>query len=259
MSTEYGEFARVYDLLMRDVPYAAWTRYLLGLLELGGVTPGDTLLDCASGTGEFALRFSKAGFCVTGSDRSEEMLDRAQEKARKAGQKIPFVQQDLRALSLHKPVSAINCACDGVNYLLDEQEVNAFFRGANRALKPGGLLLFDVSSAYKLEHILGERTYGEDTKDCTYLWRNCYDPDARLLEMRLAFFLPKGNGSYERFDERHLQRAHRTEELTDALGQNGFSVEGVYEWPSRNEPGPASERIQFAARKTAECEAARTR
>lgn len=249
MTKEYGRFAGVYDLLMRDVPYAAWARYLCGLLAKHGMVPGDSVLDCACGTGEFAIRFAQAGYRVTGCDRSAEMLGVAQEKARKAGARIPFVLQDMRELNLHQPVSAINCACDGVNYLLAGEDLAAFFASANRALKPGGLLLFDVSSAFKLERILGGRTYGEDAKDCVYLWKNRYDPNSRLLEMKLAFFLPSESGMYSRFDERHLQRAHEIDELSAALGHAGFSLEGVFEWPGRTAPKSDSERIQFIARK----------
>ena len=69
----------------------------------------------------------------------------------------------MQSLSVHKPVSAITCACDGVNYLLSTEDAQKFFTCANRALKDEGLLLFDISSAYKLEKILGGQTFGEDS------------------------------------------------------------------------------------------------
>ena len=247
--TEYGKFAEVYDLLMRDVPYTAWARYLQELFAQFGVLPGQRVLDCACGTGEFAIRLHQAGYVVTGLDRSEEMLAVAQKKARKAGAKIPFVLQDMRYLALHQPVFAINCACDGVNYLLEDEDVRSFFMSANRALQENGVLLFDISSAYKLEQVLGNRTYGEDTKAITYLWQNCFDPDSRLLEMKLAFFLPQANELYERFDERHVQRAYRAEELSEMLEKTGFQLAGIYEWPGKGAPAENSERIQFVARK----------
>ena len=249
MTEEYGKFASVYDLLMQDVPYAAWARYLVGILSKHGVLPGASELDCACGTGAFSIRLAQAGYLVTGSDRSPEMLAIAQEKARKAGVKIPFVQQDMRELTLHKPADAINCSCDGVNYLLGDEDAEAFFASANKALKPNGLLLFDVSSAYKLEHILGGHTYGDDTKGCTYLWRNRFDPNAHLLEMKLAFFLPKENGPYSRFDERHIQRAYGEDELKSLLERAGFQIEGIFEWPGIQPPNAQSERIQFVAKK----------
>lgn len=249
MTEEYGKFASVYDLLMQDVPYAAWTRYLVGILSKNGVLPGASVLDCACGTGAFSIRLAQEGYLVTGCDRSPEMLAIAQEKARKAGVKIPFVQLDMRELTLHKPADAINCACDGVNYLLGDEDAEAFFASANKALKPGGLLLFDVSSAYKLEHILGGHTFGDDTKGCTYLWRNRFDPNAHLLEMKLAFFLPKENGPYSRFDERHIQRAYGEDELKSLLERAGFQIEDVFEWPGKQPPNAQSERIQFVAKK----------
>ena len=141
MALEYGEFAAVYDRLMTDVDYKSWSAYICALLKSGGILPGSNVLDCACGTGEITLRLQKEGYLLTGSDRSEQMLAIAQQKARKAGQKIPFICQDMQRISLHKPVSAINCSCDGVNYLLSNADINAFLRSANRALKDGGTLL----------------------------------------------------------------------------------------------------------------------
>ena len=247
MGAEYGRFAAVYDSLMRSVDYDAWAEYIVSILAEHNVHPGDSILDCACGTGELSIRLSKRGFFVTGIDRSEEMLGIAQKKARLAGQKIPFVCQDMRALALHKPVSAVVCACDGVNYLLSKKDVSSFFSSVHAALKPSGALLFDVSSAYKLECVLGGQTYGEDTSDCAYLWQNAFDPESRLIEMNLSFFVPDGAGKYSRFTERHVQRAHTTEELLEALGKAGYSNCRAYEAFSKNEPNAASERIQFSA------------
>ncbi|MDD4312470.1 MAG: class I SAM-dependent methyltransferase [Eubacteriales bacterium] len=252
MTQQYQKFAAYYDRLMADVNYALWADYLKDLLQSNGILPGEAILDCACGTGEITLRLHSAGYRMTGSDCSEQMLELAQQKARKAGAKIAFVQQELQHISVHKPISAITCACDGVNYLLTKRDVAAFFASANRALKDGGLLLFDVSSAYKLEHVLGGQTFGEDEKSCTYLWQNCFDPKTKLLEMRLAFFVPDGNGTYQRFDERHVQAAHLQEELTTELERAGFLVLGVYEAFTREAPKKESERIQFVVQKKCE-------
>ncbi len=252
MTQQYQAFAAYYDRLMADVDYALWADYLKDLLQSNGALPGESILDCACGTGEITLRLHHAGYRMTGLDCSEQMLNIAQQKARKAGAKIAFVQQELQHISVHKPVSAITCACDGVNYLLSDKDVAAFFTGANRALKDGGLLLFDVSSAYKLEHVLGGQTFGEDEKSCTYLWQNCFDQKTRLLEMRLAFFVPDGNETYQRFDERHVQAAHEQKDLVAALERAGFAVLGVYNAFTLEAPKKESERIQFVAQKKCE-------
>ena len=252
MTQQYQAFAAYYDRLMADVDYALWADYLKNLLQENGVLPGESVLDCACGTGELTLRLHHASYRMTGADISVQMLEIAQQKARKAGAKIAFVQQELQSIRVHKQASAITCACDGVNYLLSGEDVFSFFCAANRALKGGGTLLFDVSSAYKLEHVLGGQMFGEDEPSCTYLWQNCFDPKSRLLEMRLAFFTPDGKGAYRRFDERHVQRAHTQDELTELLTQAGFSVTGVYDAFTKHEPDETCERIQFVAQKTRE-------
>ncbi len=236
----YGKFAKLYDDLMRDVDYDAWAAYLRTLLPDCG-----QVVDCACGTGEIALRLRKAGYAVTGIDISREMLSIAQEKARAAGQSIPFACMDMRRLQLHKPVDAIVCACDGVNYLASRADAQTFFAAAYACLRPGGRLLFDISSRYKLSTVLGCNTFAEDGETEAYIWKNCYDPESKLLEMRLTFFAKEGEG-YARFCETHIQRAHSQTEILHALSGAGFTAV-AYAAFTLDAPQADTERIQFAA------------
>ena len=246
----YGDFAALYDLLMQDVPYDSWAAYLLGLLRANGLPAESPLvLDCACGTGAFSIRMQEAGCRVVASDCSPDMLRVAQGKAMSRGLRIPFVRQDMRALCTHTPADAVCACCDGVNYLTSPGDTAAFFAAAHAALKPGGLLAFDLSSAFKLEHVLGGHTFGEDTDKCAYLWRNAFDPESRLLEMRLTFFVPDGSGAYRRFCETHVQRAHASEEIGAMLADAGFVVIGAYNAFTTEPAGPEAERIQWIARK----------
>ena len=69
-----------------------------------------------------------AQLLVTGADLSGEMLALAQKRARQSGVQAMFIQADMCALELPQRVDALVCACDGVNYLLDDARLNAFFR-----------------------------------------------------------------------------------------------------------------------------------
>ena len=95
----YEAFAELYDALMDDVDYDSWAEYYLRLIQGAGVKPA-TLCDCACGTGSMSVRFAARGIRVTGVDRSEEMLAKAQEKARRFGVQAMFACQDMCALAL---------------------------------------------------------------------------------------------------------------------------------------------------------------
>jgi len=60
---------------------------------------GLTVLDICTGTGEMALRCARAGAVVTGVDITEEMLQQAQEKARRKRAVVQFSTMDARRLA----------------------------------------------------------------------------------------------------------------------------------------------------------------
>ncbi len=245
---QYGKLAVLYDKLMADVDYDAWAGYVASFMPAGA-----TVLECACGTGEVSLRLAKMGFDVTASDVSEEMLLAASEKQRKAGlslSKLRFIRMDMRELASHKKADCVVACCDGVNYLASREDAKRFFKAAHSVLKPGGLLLFDVSSRYKLEKVLGNNAFVDSSPDTPYMWQNYYDEAAKLVRMELSFF-KKNGGLYERFDEVHIQRAHSVRELTGWLDEAGFDP-AAYGFMSVCPPSDDAERIQFFARKRCE-------
>ena len=234
----YEAFAEVYDTLMDDVDYAAWAACYAGELAL---PPGNHLVECGCGTGSMAIALAKRGYKLTGVDNSAAMLSRAMAKARDAGQDIPFIRQDMRKLALHRRVDAVIAPCDGVNYLLKEEDALAFFQAAANALKPGGRLGFDISSAHKLRNVLAGQFYGEDREDITYLWQNRLSPDGEVLELDLTFFLREADGRYRKFQELQRQRIWEPQALQSLAEKAGFIRTRVLG------EAPQAERLHFFA------------
>ena len=160
---------------------------------------------------------------------------------------IPFVRQDMRKLHLHRPMDAILATCDGVNYLLTDEDAGEFFQAARRALRPGGGLFFDLSTPYKLSHVLGERMICEDREDITYLWQNRYSEKTGVVDMHLCIFVKQEDGSYRRIDEEQKQRAHTIESLTNQLYRAGFDRVLVYGNSGLEAPRDKEQRWHFAA------------
>ena len=223
----YQAFAELYDELMNDVDYERWADYYTRLLSIYGIRGGQ-ICECACGTGGLTIPLYKRGFRMTGVDVSQEMLWQAAQKSRKQGIAIPFVRQDMRSLNLHRPMDAVLSTCDGVNYLLTEEDLMKFLQAAHRSIRPGGALIFDVSTPFKLKQVLCSGLMGEDRETITYLWQNTWHEKRQTVEMELCFFVRDEDGKYRRIDERQHQRAWDQQTLKEALWHAGFRGVSLY-------------------------------
>ena len=248
----YTAFARVYDALMDTVDYPGWAAHYRRLMAACGVPGNGKCVECACGTGSLTILLARYGYQMTGVDISQEMLFHASNKARASGLGIPFVRQDMRRLRLHRPMDAVLATCDGLNYLLEEADVSAFFQAAWNALRPGGGLFFDVSTPAKLRTALGSQLIGYDSENITYLWQNTYHERSATVDLRLAVFLRQKDGSYRRIDEAQRQKAHSMQALTGLLQQTGFRNIHVYGDCRPEPPRENEQRWHFAALKPAE-------
>lgn len=245
----YDDFAGVYDTLMDDYDYDAWSAYYLSLIrDTLGELPARAA-ECACGTGSLTVRFAREGLNLIGMDLSASMLRRAEEKARKWGVATPFIRQDMKKLTLPRRVGAILATCDGVNYLTKPQDVKAFFSAAFDQLLPGGVLCFDCSSRHKLEDVMGDSFFGEERDGLAILWQNALNRDTHVIIMDVTFFVREEDGRYRRFREQHHQRAHSSEEISAWLREIGFTDIGMYGEMTRRAPEEQDMRIHYIARK----------
>ena len=242
----YQAFAELYDELMNDVDYEGWADHYTRLLSIYGVREGK-ICECACGTGGLTIPLFRRGFQVTGADVSQEMLWQAAQKSRKQGASIPFVRQDMRALNLHRPMDAVLATCDGVNYLLTEEDLLSFFRAAYRSVRAGGAFVFDVSTPHKLKDILCSGLFGEDREEITYIWQNTWHEKRQTVELDLTFFVREEDGKYRRIDERQHQRAWDQQTLKETLWHAGFRAVSIYGDFTLNSSTDGNQRWHIAA------------
>lgn len=242
----YTSFAGVYDKLMSDVDYSAWAEYYSKLIKLKKAD-AVSITECACGTGNLSVQLYNMGYSITGIDLSLEMLEKAACKARENACRVIFSCQDMTKFKIHKPVDAIIAGCDGVNYLLENEDIKGFFTSAYNALIKGGVLAFDVSTPYKLKNILASHLWGEDTKDITYIWQNYYNDKSKKLDMQLAIFVLDKDGKYTRIDEEQTQKALEISEYKRLLQECGFTDISVFGDQNFCEPNDKEKRWHFAA------------
>ncbi len=250
----YTSFAEVYDTLMDNIPYSDWCGYLTSLLRRYGVEDG-LVLDMGCGTGTMTQLLCAAGYDMIGLDNSADMLAVAARKAEENRMDILYLLQDMRDFELYGTVRAVISVCDSINYILEEEELLRVFRLVNNYLDPGGVLIFDLNMPYKYE-VLGDCTIAENRENCSFIWDNFYDADARINEYDLNLFIRdervrESSGAGEpflRFSETHYQRAYALDTIRGLIEAAGMTFVAAYDAFSYDAPRADSERVYVVAR-----------
>jgi|SRR5690606_26637883 len=221
----YGEFAYIYDELMRDVDYEQWIMYFKDKVSSLDRSRPLRVLDIGCGTGEIAIRLAKEGFEVVGIDLSEDMLAVANHKAMEMGVKVEFYQQNMVEIEGFAPFDVIVIFCDSLNYLHTEEEVQTTFRNVFQQLRPGGLFMFDVHSVYKMDSIFLDGPFVSSNEEVSFIW-NCFEgKHPHSVEHELSFFVKNDhNEDYTRIDEYHEQRSFPVETYHSWIEETGFTV-----------------------------------
>ncbi|MEK5039029.1 class I SAM-dependent DNA methyltransferase [Sporosarcina sp. FSL K6-3457] len=246
MTQSYTEFAAVYDELMTDIPYDA---YVDLLDEAAGGIAGKRVLDIGCGTGLLSVKLAKIGAKVTGIDLSAEMLAVAEGRAKALSLPVQFIEQPMQQLAGFTGFDLAVIAIDSLNYLADQEDVQATFQQIYASLAVGGALVFDVHSTFKTDVIFMEGPFTFDDGRIAYIWETEEGEQPHSVDSELAFFIQEANGLYRRFDEVHSQRTFAVHDYVEMLMEAGFSVERIFADWEDEPPHEESERIFFQVRK----------
>lgn len=83
-------------------------------------------------------------------------------------------------------------------------------------------LYLDMNSHYKYKEILACNTFAEDREDASFIWDNFYDEEERINEYQLCLFIQNEQGTYNKYEELHLQKAYEQEEVVSFLMKRDF-------------------------------------
>lgn len=235
----YKYLSSCYDEFMQDVDYDAWAKKIAGYI--GNRKKG---VDCGCGSGLITMRLKKMGYDVIGTDLSTEMLERARENFRRENLNITLVRMDSENLVVGNKVDFITAVCDVVNYMKKPEK---FFVRAYNALADDGVLLFDISSKYKLTEIIGNNVFTDSTDNVTYIWSNLLSEKQNKVEMFLTFFVKNKDGSFDKEEENQIQYIYEVDDLVEKLRAAGFGKVEYFGFEGKNVA--QEERICFAAYK----------
>lgn len=243
----YESFASVYDLFMSDIDYDKWVEYVEKIWRKFDIDP-EIVCELGCGTGNITLRMAKKGRDMIGIDISADMLSEARNKAAEQGLDVLFLLQDMREFELYGTVNSIVCLCDSLNYITEDEDMRQVFDLVNNYLHPGGLFIFDLNTDYKFREVYGENTFSEVDDDAVYIWENYYDKEEKINEYYLNFFVRNSEGTYDRTQEEHYERAYSMDEIKKFIKNSGMKFEAAYDAFTFEPVRPDSERIYVVAR-----------
>jgi SAM-dependent methyltransferase len=234
----YDALAGGYDLFTAHHDYELFTGVLERLAADAGLT-GRRLLDVACGTGKSFEPFLARGYAVTACDVSAAMLEQARGRARAD---VRLARHDMRALPVLGEFDLVTCLDDAVNYLDDEDELVALFRGVRANLAPGGIAVFDVNTLATFR-VLYSSILVAPSPDRVVVLVGQASPDVArggLAESRIDVYERADGGWWIRARGVHRHRHHPEPVVRGALlraglecaGAHGLHVDGSVDGPA---------------------------
>lgn len=133
-----------YDIaLQRDV--TPQVDFILDVFRRHVGREAKSFLEIASGPGYHVRAFSLRGLRATGLDLSEPMIRLAREQAETEGIDAEWLVADMRDFSLREPVDVAVCFFDGIDALLDTDDLLRHLQTVADNLTPGGLYVIDCT------------------------------------------------------------------------------------------------------------------
>ena len=244
--SSYGLLADFYDSLTQDVDYEGLYEYLWAILHRNGLEP-KTVLDMACGTGSLSVLFAEDGIKCYGMDLSEDMLVRARDKVQGMEHAPVFLQGNMADFRLPEQVDLLTCMLDSFNYMATPDQGQSAIRSFARAVRPGGLLIFDVRPPEQLWAFDGQ-IFMDETEDVACIWRTEFDQQANQCFYGMDIFVRQGD-LWRREQEEHVEYAYDLDWLRTELQKAGFQDVTFYGERTFLPPQPDEERVFIIARK----------
>jgi ubiquinone/menaquinone biosynthesis C-methylase UbiE len=234
-----AEFDRVFDEAYLEVyaprqDPAQAEEEALAAVRLAGCEPGAEILDCPCGFGRHSIPLARAGYRVTGADRSQVLLDEARRQGE--GLELELVQADYRELPFEdEHFDAVLNLFTSIGYTGKEGDTRAF-QEFHRVLRPGGRLLIETMHRDRLVRIFQARRW-ERLPAGYLIEEGSFDQVTSVYENTITYISDDGRTRQFPYEI----RTYTATELVEMLSEAGFEDVACY-------GGLAGEELTFDTR-----------
>ncbi len=222
----FGVIAPLYDRINGEL-YGPYADYLKEAIRIHARIPVNDVLDLGCGTGKITALMADAGFNMIGLDNSPDMLNIAREN--NEGKNTLLLMQDMRSFELYGTVQAIYSSFDCLNYIRTSKDLSEIFRLAFNYLDPGGVLLFDVNTSYRMREVYADNTFVYELDDEVLYWRCEVSKRAEYCRFILdRFYDMKPDGTCRYGREVQTEYSHSRHMLLALASAVGFLPQAIY-------------------------------
>ena len=192
------------------------------IISLLKINPGASILDLCCGPGRHSLQLARAGFSVTGVDRTKTHLEHARQQAVKEGLKVAFVQDDMRSFCRPATFDVVVNLFTSFGYFEDTDEDKKVVTNVYQSLRENGVFLIDTMGKEVLARVFRERDWYE-VDDAFMLQERKVSRDWSWMENR---WIMVKDGKTE--ESRLSHRLYSAAELAALLRDCGFNAIDTY-------------------------------
>jgi SAM-dependent methyltransferase len=199
--------------------------FLTRVLEL---EPPLDIFDLSCGDGRHAIEWARRGYQVTGLDLSNDLLERARERADEAKMEVSFIQGDMREIPFTASFDLLVNFFTSFGYFREDAENEKVLHAISKALRPSGYFLMDYLNR---EHVI-KSIVPEDRKEID---------GAVLDQLRWVSGDPHESGSHVRINkqvtmtERGKSRSYEEsvrmytlDEMLSMISESGLKVTNTF-------------------------------
>jgi SAM-dependent methyltransferase len=212
---EHYSAPRLYEIAF-DLNRKAEVDFLEHCFRTYASRPVRRVLDIACGTGPHLLRLAARGYRMSGLDLSAANIEFLGRRARQAGLRTDLTIGDMTDFRLPAPVDAAICMQDSQGHLLTNDQIVAHLRMVARALRGGGLYVFDryMASSWidPARRWSWTRRRGRITVRATFSALNDVDPVSQVFREHMELEAIE-NGTRRVYRQSHLSRMVFPQEL----------------------------------------------